>query len=216
MIQQIHQGLPLLEIGDSLADAERIVILLHGRGASAESMTGLARALHRKGTRFMIPQAYQNRWYPQTAFGPLEPNEPDLSSALSVIDALISDRMSEGFRGEQVILGGFSQGACLAAEYLARNPARYGGLFVLSGALIGPPDEDREPAGDLDGTPVFVGGSDVDPWVKVDLFRKTERLFSLLRAAVELEIYPGMGHIINQEEISRVRKLISGVKLNST
>lgn len=211
MSEKVHQGLPVLEFGDELDDAARIVILLHGRGATAESMLGLARALYSQGTRFLIPQASQNRWYPETAFGPLEPNQPDLSSALDVVEEMIAENLALGFSKEQIVLGGFSQGACLAAEYLARNPARMGGLFVFSGALIGPPGEPRHLEGDLKGTPVFIGGSDVDPWVKVDLFNEAQRVFSSLGGDVALEIYPGLGHQLNNDEINRVKEMISGV-----
>lgn len=211
MVKGIHQGLPTLRSGAGLADAQRIVILLHGRGASAESMLGLVEALPGDGTHYLIPQAAENRWYPQTAFGPLQPNEPDLSSALKVIDDLIQEMEKGGFPKNRIVLGGFSQGACLAAEYVVRNPARFGGLFVLSGALIGPPEEKRNPSGDLQGTPVFIGGSDVDPWVKKDLILEAERVLSALGASVELKIYPGMGHVINEDELIHVRELLAGI-----
>lgn len=211
MSNGIHQGLPVVTSGVSTADAQRIVILLHGRGATAESMLGLADALTNPGTHFILPQAAKNRWYPQTAFGPLLPNEPDLSSALQVIDDLIGKMLGLGFPKHKIVLGGFSQGACLAAEYLVRNPDRFGGLFVFSGALIGPPDERRNPVGDLEGTPVFIGGSDVDPWIKKEYFFEAERVFSSLGAAVEFKIYPGMGHVINDDELNRVSNLVASV-----
>jgi predicted esterase len=210
MTEKIHQGLPVREFGDAVAEASKVVILLHGRGATAESMLGLARALYSQGTRFLLPQAAQNRWYPQTAFGPLEPNEPDLSSALNVVGQLIAEHLALGFSKEQIVLGGFSQGACLAAEYLVRNPGRFGGLFVFSGALIGPPGEPRQLDGNLEGTPVFIGGSDIDPWVKEELLHEAQRVFSSLGGEVELEIYPGMGHQLNDDEIERVKMMISG------
>lgn len=211
MAQDIHQGMPTLRSGERLAEAHRVVILFHGRGANAESMLGLAEALTSTGTHFILPQAAKNRWYPQTAFGPLQPNEPDLSSALRVIDDLIKEMDQKGFSQKQIALGGFSQGACLAAEYVVRNPDRLGGLFVLSGALIGPPEKKRKPVGNLQGTPVFIGGSDVDPWVKKEYFFEAERVFSSLGAAVEMKIYPGMGHVINEDELKIVRELLAGV-----
>lgn len=211
MANGVHQDLPILKIGAAEADARRIVILLHGRGAAAESMLGLADALSSPGTRFLIPQAAGNRWYPQTAFGPLGPNEPDLSSGLQVIDDLIMEVADLGFQKEQVLLGGFSQGACLAAEYVVRHPERYGGLFIYSGALIGPPEEKRNPEGNLEGTPVFIGGSDVDPWVKEEYFLEAGRIFSDLKGAVEVKIYPGMGHVINEDELNLVASLIASI-----
>ena len=124
----VHQEQSLLELGSKPDETKRIVILIHGRGASAESMLPIAESLELPGTRVLIPQASGNRWYPYTAFGPLEVNEPDLTSALQVIDDLISDSLRQGWTREMIYLGGFSQGACLSAEYIARNPVRLGGL----------------------------------------------------------------------------------------
>ncbi len=207
-MNNIHQEQPILTIGDTSEDTKRIVILLHGRGASAESMLPIAKALESSQTRFLIPQAANQRWYPQTAFGPLEVNQPYLSSALELVEGLIQDVRQEGFDRSQIFLGGFSQGACLAAEFLVRYPARYGGLFVLSGALIGPPDQTRNPAGDLAGTKVFIAGSDLDPWVEEPLFHEAARVFTSLGAEVDLQIYPGLGHSINLDEIEKVRDML--------
>ncbi len=208
-MKDLHQKQPMLEIGDLTQNTNQVVILLHGRGATAESMVSLAEAFEVDGTRFYIPQAASNRWYPQTAFGPLEVNEPDLTSALDLVGDLIHKAQQEGFHDTQIFLGGFSQGACLAAEYLVRNPARIGGLFILSGALIGPPDQPRHPVGDLQGTPVFIGGSDVDPWVKEPLFHEAARVYTELGAQVDLEIYPGLGHTIIVDEIKKIRGVLS-------
>jgi predicted esterase len=207
---EIHQDQPILIAGDDGNHTERIVILLHGRGATAKSMLPITEALAVEKTRYLIPQAADNRWYPQTAFGPLEVNEPDLSSALKVIKDLIKQSEDDGFHRSQIFLGGFSQGACLAAEFIARNPAKYGGLFVLSGALIGPPDLSRNPVSGLEGTKVFIGGSNVDPWVQESLFHKASQVFKNMGAEVDLQIYTGLGHSINQEEIKKVRDLITG------
>jgi predicted esterase len=208
MIMKVHQGQPVLKWGGEYRDAKRIVILLHGRGAKAESMLSIAEALEMDGNGFVIPQAAGNRWYPQTAFGPLEVNEPDLSSALQVIGDLVEETFQFGFEKKQVFLGGFSQGACLAGEYVARNPARYGGLFMLSGALIGPPDQIRTPEGDLGGTPVFLGSSDQDPWISHSLVNNAARVFNDLGGQVDFQTYPGLGHSINLDEIQRVREML--------
>lgn len=212
MIQKdIHQGQPVLTAGAALEKASQVVVLLHGRGAAPENMLDLAEALRVEGTGFLIPGAARNRWYPETAFGPLEPNEPDLSSALELVSSLIMGAVDAGLPRNRILLGGFSQGACLAAEYLVRNPDRLGGLFVFSGALIGPPGLGRETSGSLQGTPVFLGGGDRDPWVNVDLFREARDIFNGLDAKVDYQVYPGMGHTINQDEISRVRTMIARV-----
>jgi predicted esterase len=207
----VHQNGPVLELGPNFLDADRVLILLHGRGATAESMLSLAEALQVTGTRILLPQAAGNRWYPETAFGPLEVNEPDLSSALQVIDDLINDAQEGGVERSRIVVGGFSQGACLAAEYVVRNPARYGGLLVYSGALIGPPDESREPEGYLDRTPVFIGGSDVDPWIAQPLIAEAARILDSMGGQVDFQIYPGMGHTINHDEISRGIKLMQRI-----
>ncbi len=209
MRANVHQGQPIIQAGAALEKAARLVILLHGRGATAESMLGLSEVLETEETCFWIPQAAGNRWYPETAFGPLEPNEPDLSSALALVSDLIEQASDAGISLQNILLGGFSQGACLAAEYAVRHPDLYGGLFVLSGALIGPPGEPRELKGDLQGTPVFLGLGDRDAWVALDVFEEAGQILRDLNAAVDQRIYPGMGHTINQEEIELVRKMIT-------
>jgi predicted esterase len=203
----IHADQPVLTYGADLESAQLAVILLHGRGASAESMLPLADEIGVEGVHYRIPQAAQFRWYPQTAFGPIEANQPDLSSALAKIDLIIDELRADGFADSQIILGGFSQGACLSSEYVARNARRYGGLFVLSGALIGPPGTPRSYPGSLESTPVFIGGSDVDPWIPDDLQRETAEVLSQMGAEVEFKIYNGMPHTVNQDEILRVQEL---------
>lgn len=204
----IHQGQPVKYYGTDIQDANQAVILLHGRGATAESMVTIAENLSLENTVYLIPQAAMNRWYPNTAFGPLEANEPDLSSALAWIEEIIEELNNQGFENHQIAFGGFSQGACLAAEYIARNPQRYAGLFILSGALIGPPGMEREIVGSLDGTQVFIGGSDVDPWVAHDLMAETAAVFENMAARVDFQTYPGMAHTVNMDEIDRVRSML--------
>ena len=208
MTTRLHQDQPVSHFGSDIRDAQLIVILLHGRGADAASMIPLAEALHLDGINFVIPQAAFNRWYPHSAFQPIETNEPDLSSAVEKIDAIIQDMHGRGFSNHQIAFGGFSQGACLAAEYVARNAQKFGGLFVYSGALIGPRDLPRNYRGSFAQMPVFIGGSDVDPWVPYDLLSNTARIFQEMDAKVDFRTYPGMDHTINQEEIDSVRSLL--------
>jgi predicted esterase len=212
MAENIHHGQPVIQFGAKLEDAELVVILLHGRGATAESMLPIARELQIDGASFLVPQAALNRWYPNTAFGPLEANEPDLSSALDVVDSLVQEAHNQGFSDEQIAFGGFSQGACLASEYVARNARKFAGLFVFSGALIGPKGMPRNYPGSLKGLPAFIGGSDVDPWVSHDLLNDTARVFEKMGASVDFRIYPGMGHTVNQDEIDAVRAMLVGSK----
>ena len=210
----IHQGQPITIVEPKNGYAHSIVILVHGRGASAEAMIPIAEALNMDEVRFMIPQAGLNRWYPQTAFGPLEANEPDLSSALARIDRIVDSARKDGFSNEQIFFGGFSQGACLAAEYVARNAQKYGGLFIYSGALIGPKEMVRNYPGSFHDMPVFMGGSDIDPWVSHDLMHDTARVFENMGADVDFRTYPGMAHTINQDEINAVKLLLGDASLN--
>lgn len=207
MTVNIHLNQPVKHHGVELDEADLIVILLHGRGSNAESMMPIAEALMIEGVRFIIPLAGLNRWYPATAFGPLQANEPDLSSALTTIDQLVDDIRGQGFSDQQIAFGGFSQGACLASEYVARNPKKYAGLFIFSGALIGPKDLVRNYPGSFDHMPVFIGSSDVDPWVSHDLIVDTAKVFEKMGAKVDLRTYPGMTHTINQDEIDAVRNM---------
>ena len=212
MTADIHHGQPVINFGAEINNANLIVILLHGRGSSAEAMLPIAEFLSVEGARFTIPQAALNRWYPQTAFGPLEANEPDLSSALANIDTLLSEAHANGFSDQQIAFGGFSQGACLASEYVARNAKKYAGLFVLSGALIGPKGMPRNYPGSFDNMPVFIGGSDVDPWVSHDLISDTASVFQKMGADVDFRTYPGMAHTVNQDEIGSVQAMLVNAK----
>ncbi len=211
-MDNIHQGQPVLQFGTALEDAQLVVILLHGRGATSESMISIADALKLDGVSFLAPQAALNRWYPNTAFGPLKANEPDLSLALKTIDTLVKDAREKGFSDQQIFFGGFSQGACLASEFVARNAKKYAGLFVFSGALIGPPGMPRDYAGSFDGMPVFIGGSDVDPWVAHHLLKETSNVFEKMGASVDFRTYPGMAHTINHDEIESVRAMLVHAK----
>ena len=205
----IHQGQPVIKIGAEIDATRLLVIILHGRGSNAQGMLPLAEALHIEGTRFLIPQGGLNRWYPRPAFDPLETNEPDLSSALDMIAGLVEDAHENGFSDQQIALGGFSQGACLASEFAARNAMKYAGLFILSGALIGPRGISRDYQGTFDNMPVLIGGCDVDPWVAHDLISNTATTFRKMGAEVDFRTYPGMGHTINQDEIDHVKTMLT-------
>jgi predicted esterase len=209
MIENIHDGQPIHHLGVPFENAKLAVILLHGRGSNAESMIPLADSLNLEGISFIIPQAALNRWYPQTAFGPLEANEPDLSSAMHKVDTLVMEAQADGLSDEQIVFGGFSQGACLASEYVARNAKKYGGLFVLSGALIGPPGMPRKYTGTLDGMPVFIGGSDVDPWIKHEWMVEAASVLGNLGGDIDFRTYPGMAHTVNQDELGQVRAMLA-------
>ena len=159
----------------------------------------------------MAPQAAGRTWYPLSGFVPIESNEPHVSSAFRTIDALLARARSAGVPDERIVIGGFSQGACLASEYAARHPRRYGGLFVLSGALMGPATAPRAYPGSLAGTPVFVGGCDHDSWVTEAQLRMTADTLERLGAEVQIEVVPGAEHTVRASELERVRAMIEGL-----
>jgi phospholipase/carboxylesterase len=184
------------------------MILIHGRGATAESMMPLAEAFGRDDIAYVAPQAAQNTWYPQSFLAPLAANEPYLASALQVIADLIARLANEGFAAERVGLLGFSQAACLATEFSARNARRYGCVVGLSGGLIGPPGTPRDYTGSLDATPVFLGCSDIDPHIPLARVHETAAVLRGLGGGVDERIYPGMGHTVNEDEIAALRALL--------
>ena len=157
-----HAGQPVLQTGVPLDQAKAVMILVHGRGASARDILSLTTEFERDDITYLAPQAPGGTWYPYSFLAPLAQNEPYLSSALGVLGALVAQVESAGFRSDQIMFLGFSQGACLSSEFVARNAKRYGGVFVLSGGGIGPDGTLRDYEGSLDGTPIFLGCSDVD------------------------------------------------------
>jgi predicted esterase len=185
------------------------VILLHGRGASAEDILSLASELPQQGVAFLAPQAAGNAWYPNRFIAPVATNEPYLSSALETIDGLVQKINGSGLPSERIVLLGFSQGACLALEYAARHPRRYGGVAGLSGALIENGDQPRVYAGSLDDTPVFLGCSDVDFHIPAERVLRSEEVLRGLGANVTTKLYPGLGHTINEDEIEAVSRMLS-------
>jgi predicted esterase len=184
------------------------LILVHGRGGSAEDILGLAGALSRSDLAVLAPRAAGNTWYPQSFLAPVEANEPGRSSGLSVIESLVEDLAASGFPSEKVILAGFSQGACLTLEYVARHPRRYGAVAGLTGGLIGPPSTLSGYEGSLDGTPVFLGSGDPDPHVPWPRVEETAEILGRLSAQVEVERYPGRPHTISQDELARLESLV--------
>ncbi len=204
-----HQGLPLVTAGKPLAEARGAMILIHGRGASAESILELAAYLPRPDLAWLAPQAADSTWYPYSFLAPLDKNEPYLSSALARVAEVVALAEAAGLPPERIFLGGFSQGACLASEFVARNARRYGGLIVFSGGQIGPDDTPRDYAGSLSGMPVFIGCSDVDPHIPVGRVHETAAVLARMGAAVDSRIYPRMGHTINQDEMDAAAALLA-------
>ena len=198
-------------------------IAVHGRGASADDILSLAREIgaaesgahssarlsaRLSDVAFLAPEAASHTWYPLSFLAPIERNEPWLTSALSTIERLVTTLGSQGISSDRIALLGFSQGACLALEFAARHPRRYAAVIAFSGGLIGPPGTPRTYTGSLEGTPVFLGCSDVDPHIPVDRVRESAAVLKEMHASVDARIYPRMGHTINQEELLVARGLL--------
>jgi predicted esterase len=211
---RLHDAARVLTAGAPLDRARAAVVLLHGRGGSADDIASLAQVLAVDGIAYLVPEATGHTWYPQRFIAPLADNEPWLGSALGIVGALVARATGAGVAKRRVAIAGFSQGACLALEFAARTPARYGAVLGFSGGLIGPPDEPRpaSPAGaSLDGTPVFLGCGDRDGHIPVDVVEASAAALTALGGRVDLRIYPGMGHTINEDEIAAARTLLTAL-----
>jgi predicted esterase len=138
----------------------------------------------------------------------MERNEPYLSSALQRVGELVSAVQSRGIPAERIALLGFSQGACLALESTARNARRYAGVLAFSGGLIGPPGTAFAYDGSLEGTPVFIGSSDVDPHIPRERVEESAAAMRRLGAEVDARLYPGMGHTVNRDEVEAAREML--------
>ena len=204
-----HQDQPIRTAGAPLDDARAALLLIHGRGATAESMLALADELDLPDVALIAPQAANRTWYPYSFMAPIQQNEPNLTSALRLVKELVEQVMERGFSTEQIALLGFSQGACLATEFATRHSHRYGGVFGLSGGLIGPEGTPFDYDGSMDGTPVFLGCSDRDPHIPQSRVDETAEVFRTLGADVTKRIYEGMGHTVNRDEIAFVQETLA-------
>ncbi|HEX2018436.1 MAG TPA: dienelactone hydrolase family protein [Aurantimonas sp.] len=201
--------LQLLTAGAALREAELAVVCLHGRGASAGDIIGLGAALGGEAVAYLAPQADGGAWYPRPFMEALPANEPALSAALGRIDAIVTGLEGQGFGAGRVVLAGFSQGACLAVEYLARNPGKVGAVLGFSGGLIGPSVADRPTPPDLATVPVFLGCSERDPFIPATRVRETAEHLAQRGAAVTAKLYPGNAHAINDDQIQEGRLLLA-------
>ncbi|HEX2090843.1 MAG TPA: hypothetical protein VHG28_00520 [Longimicrobiaceae bacterium] len=206
-----HQGQRVGTAGVPLAEARAAMVMVHGRGASAEDILTLVPALDRPEFAYLAPQAAGNTWYPNSFMAPIPSNEPGISSGMQAIRDLLARVEAAGIPPERTMLLGFSQGACLSLEFAARHSRRYGGVAGLSGGLIGPDGTPRDYAGSLDGTPVFLGCSDVDFHIPARRVEFSARVLEGLGAEVTLRLYPGMGHLVNEDEIAQVQALMDRV-----
>lgn len=204
-----HGAQPVLQAGATLGDARLAVIMVHGRGAGAEDMIGLAGELRVPDVAYLAPQAAGHTWYPYPFMSPLDRNEPGLTSGLAKLGSLIAAAGAEGLGPARVVLLGFSQGACLSLEFAARNARRYAAVVALSGGLIGAPGTPRDYAGSFEGTPAFFGCSDIDPHIPLGRVNESADVFRRMGAAVDERIYPRMGHTVNAGELAAVRALLT-------
>lgn len=205
-----HAGQQVFEAGVPLDAARAAVIMVHGRGAGPANILDLVPVLDRQQVAYLAPAAADRTWYPHSFLADVASNEPGLSSGLSVLDGLVRRIEAAGVARSRIVLLGFSQGACLASEFAARHASRFGAVIVFSGGVVGPRGTPRHYPGSFDGTPVFLGCSDVDSHVPEWRVRETADVFTQMGAAVTLRIYPGMGHTINEDEIEFAQRLIDG------
>jgi predicted esterase len=206
-----HAGAPVRTLGTPLAEAAAAAILVHGRGATAESILEVARTALVPGMAYLAPQASGQTWYPKSFLSPIPENEPGISSGIACIAQLVAQVEAAGIPASRVAVLGFSQGACLSLEFTARHARRYGAVMGLSGALIGPPGTPREYTGSFDGTPIFLGCSDVDSHIPLWRVEESAEVLARMGAVVDKRIYPGMGHTVSPDELKAVRALLSSL-----
>jgi phospholipase/carboxylesterase len=200
-----------LIIGPALADASAVAILAHGRDGSPEDMAELAQRMARPNVRYILLRAPANTWYPQRFMAPLADNEPYLSQALAHYNAAVDTVVDAGIPASKLILGGFSQGACLTCGLLWKRPARYGAAFVFTGGLIGPQGTQWPPQPALKDVPVLLTCGDQDDWIPLPRVEETAQALAASGARVAKHIYPGRPHTISDPEIDFARGLIDAV-----
>jgi predicted esterase len=198
-----------VECGCAEAEATIAAIMLHGRGRDAAEMAALAAGFEVPRIRYYCPEAPDHSWYPGRFLEPLENNQPALGQALAAVEALIEELNGLGFADRGIVLCGFSQGACLAAQTLLRRPSDYAAALIFTGGLIGPPGTIWRSPGQLRGVPVLLTGSEVDEWVPAWRTRETEVVLSALGAEVEMAVYASREHIVSDDEIERARALLA-------
>ncbi len=200
----------MVSSGAELKKATGVIILLHGRGGSARDILSLAPALSTKpGLAFLAPQAADSTWYPLSFLAPREENEPKLSHGLDIVAKTVALAEEAGIGRDRIVIAGFSQGACLATEFVASNPARYAGLIAFTGGLIGPLGSDVSKTGDLAGTPAFLGSGDPDPHVPWSRVQESAAVLTAMGAEVDLRRYPDRPHSVSEDELAVARELIA-------
>lgn len=207
-----HAGGPVTRLGAPIESASAVVIAIHGRGASPRDILSLAQRLNRPDVAFLAPAASGNSWYPHSFLTETTKNEPFLTSALRRVASLVDELEERDVRHERMVFLGFSQGACLSAEFVVRHARRWGGVVVLSGGLIGPPGTTWNRAGTLDDTPIFVGCSDVDTHIPKDRVEESVTVLTRMGGLVTSRFYAGMGHTVNEDELEHARHVIDAAR----
>lgn len=200
--------------GKKPAEANRALILVHGRGGSAEDMLALAENFEVEDFTLVAPKASHNTWYPFSFMAPTDQNEPWLSSAIKVLEEVVEELNKHGFAHEQIYFAGFSQGACLTLEFVTQHAKHWGGVAAFTGGLIGEELNTEQYKGNFEGTPIFIGTSDPDPHVPVSRVNETVKILQKMNAEVTLKVYPGMAHTINMDEIEQANNLIFKTEKN--
>lgn len=203
-----HAGQPVATLGPDPETCRGAVIMIHGRNATPASILELVSLIGASDMHYVAPAAAGNTWYPYSFLTEIEKNEPGISSGYFVIDGLVNDLTARGVPREKIFLLGFSQGGCLASTYAVRHAARYGGVFALSGGLIGPPGTTWEFPGSFAGTPVFLGCSDVDGHIPKERVEESAEVFRRMKAAVTMRLYPSMGHTVNTDEVAFIKQTL--------
>ena len=206
----VAHGQRVLEAGEPLQSARAAMVLLHGRGATADDIMTVASEVQMPGWAFLAPQAADNTWYPNPFTAPLDSNEPYLTAALDTVTRVV-ERVETRIPAQRIVILGFSQGACLTLEWSARHARRYGGVVGLSGGLIGPEGTPRDYPGHFDETPVFLGCSDIDPHIPMQRVVESGEVLKRMGGDVTVRFYPGMGHLVGIEEINTVRELMAAI-----
>jgi len=206
-----HAGQPVETRGPRPEEARAAVIMIHGRNAMPRSILELVSLIGLKDVHYVAPAAANNTWYPFSFLSEVAKNEPGISSGYAVIDGLVSDLLARGLSRDRILLLGFSQGGCLASTWAARNAARYGGVFALSAGLIGPPGTEWSFPGTFEGTPVFLGCSDIDNHIPKERVEESAEVFRRMGAEVTMRIYPNMAHTVNNDEVLFIRQILTGI-----
>ncbi len=198
----------IITAGKDVSKAKKALILVHGRGGNAHDILSLAHNLNTRDFALFAPQATNNSWYPNSFLAPPSQNEPGLSSALAILSGLVLDIKSKGIASDNIYFGGFSQGACLTAEFVTRNAEKFGGVVLFTGGLIGDKIYPENYDGNFNGTPIFIGSGNPDAHVPVERVKETQNILTSMNANVVVEIYDNRPHTISQDEVDKANRLI--------